>query len=126
MFELTSRLSEQKITPLSFIAAMRSAGFTGYSRPLHSMACKPEKYGLALCPSAAKKMNARFKPTGGSVRNAGDDLPRVTARLPSEQYARFKTALNANGETMQDALAEMVSDYIKRGVSCDENGLQGG
>ncbi|MCS3662262.1 plasmid partition protein ParG [Salinibacter ruber] len=64
---------------------------------------------------------AEDRPTGDSVRDAlldaetKDEQPtkRLNAEIPSKLHERFKTACKAEGQSMTDALTQLVETYVE-------------
>ena len=79
------------------------------------------KYAQKRREESEDKKGAEDQPTEDSVRGAlldaetKDEQPtkRLNAEIPSRLHERFKSACKAEGQSMTDALVQLVETYVE-------------
>ena len=90
---------------------MQMLGYSGYTRQVHSMVQKPEKYGLSLSPEAKRRLFPHKAPRRPQER-AERKTSSYTANVPDQILNSFEKACTQTGEEPGDALAKLMEKYV--------------
>lgn len=86
-----------------------------YDKYIHSKCENGKEYGIQLRPDATKALLQRFAPEFlENPRKPKRKKPnRVQARLPDALFEQLQQHLQRSGQTMQDFLEGLVSQFFK-------------
>ena len=95
------------------IVAILTARFAKYDTALQSKCENTDQYGIEPCKAAFDLLDIHFKRTKRATRHRRQK--RVMCRLSDEDYAAFKSAIEASSyPTMQAYMERSIKRFIKR------------
>lgn len=103
-----------KVNAVQMVEVVRSI-YPGYDKMLQSKCENGKKYGIQLRPDATRALIQRFAPEFlEKPRKPNRKKPnRIQARLPDALYEQLQQHLQRSGQTMQDFLEGLVSQFFK-------------
>lgn len=113
---VNSRLKDYRETvgasPADIVAILK-ARFVKYDKTLQSKCENTDQYGIEPCKAAFDLLDIHFKRTKRATRHRRQK--RVMCRLTDDDYAAFKSAIEASSyPTMQAYMERSIKRFIKR------------